>query len=239
METSDSVLSILDKKAKYFKMAGQHVRAFVCGSKSNDGTMFPRGCAYAKVGSHVYIFGGEIYGRQQAGIFDFDTATLKTRKLDVMLPRVLYGASAASTGSHVYIFGGASKSSYLSTILDFDSMTATITTLKMVLPTSCGYTAAEAIGTHVFIFGGWNGSAYYSDIIDFDTVVGTVTKLGAVLPPGLVCNSTVVGAEVYVLVSGTGIVCFDSFAKTVEVLPLDAKRERKEEMASWGVRSYD
>lgn len=89
--------------------------------------------------------------------------------------------------------GGVSKSSYLSTILDFDSMTATI---KMVLPTSCGYTGAEAIVTHVFIFGGWNGSTYCSDIIDFYT--------GAVLPPGLVCNSTMVGAEVYVLVSGTG-----------------------------------
>lgn len=78
-------------------MAGQHVRAFVCGSKSNDGT--------------------RLADRYTEGVKPA-SSTLKTRKLDVALPRANEDASAASIGTHVYVFGGRYGSSYLN---DFDS----------------------------------------------------------------------------------------------------------------------
>lgn len=74
METSDSVFAIFDKEKAYFKRAGQYVRALVEGSTSPSGAMFPRGCAYAKVGSHVYIFGGVSKSSYLSTILDFDSS---------------------------------------------------------------------------------------------------------------------------------------------------------------------
>lgn len=189
---------------------------------------------YGRVGSKIYIFGGETsskynYYNRNIYVYDIETGLVTTQSTE--MPRKFYNASCATVGTDIYLFGGASEYNvWYNTIYKYDTITDTLTLLNSTLPSVRGQMGCETVGTKVYLFGGYlyNSSASYTTyntIMIFDTETETITTLPVSLPAGrrdMGCTS--IGNNIYLLggyyqnTSQNTIWKFDTQTETITVL---------------------
>lgn len=153
------------------------------------------GCA--RVGTKIYLFGGQHYRSSEKEIYVFDTETESITKLSKSLPDGRTYISCASVGTKIYLFGGYNayrSSTRYDTIYMFDTETEVIETLDATLPTACGCMGCSLIGTKIYLLGGNN----LNTINVFDAETETIETLNATLTEA--CDSmgcATIGNKIY------------------------------------------
>ena len=132
----------------------------------------------ARVGTKIYLFGGNSSGTQ-IRMFDTETETLTT--LSATFSTYVKNAGCASVGTKIYIFGGARNGTVSNVISVFDTETGLLSTLSTALPDSLEDISCVSIDTHIYLIGGSRGRYATTSIYIFDTITETVRTASSTL----------------------------------------------------------
>jgi hypothetical protein len=128
---------------------------------TSDGVQFrtiaqlPVGVRYpavAAVGDNIFVFGGELSGRESGAVQQIDVRS-RTARVIAQLPSPRTEASAVTVGGSIYVLGGLAGGSASSDVLRFDPRTAHFTfDGQLPAPTADGVTVT--IGGDAYLLGG-------------------------------------------------------------------------------------
>jgi hypothetical protein len=170
-------------------------------------------CAFASVGTNIYIFGGyNSSGGARNTIRLYDTVHNTVSTMPQTLPYVMQGAAACAIGTKIYILGG--KAGALNTdtayteILCFNTETNDFEETDVSLPDGVGVieVGCSAVGNRIYMFGGENASgSKVKTIVVYDVDNATCEVLSVQLP-AIRCGLTVVryGTKIYIFGGNNG-----------------------------------
>ena len=117
--------------------------------------------AVAALGDKVFVFGGELNGRQSSSVQEIDVRAGSARVIGE-LPSPRTEASAVQLGGSIYLVGGLAGGAASSNVLRFDPRTMQFSADGQ-LPAPVADSAAITIGTSAYLVGG-EAAAISSDV---------------------------------------------------------------------------